>query len=200
MEQLTAAEIARRLGEPESTVRYHARRFSSFVPTTGSGRSRRYPEDAVDVLRVIGEQLRAGTPAAEIEQQLAARFPVLIEPQQPRGATQQQSATTLSEAREMVADVLRSILADTVAELRTSHEQETSALRSQVADLEREVHALREDLAARLPAPIEETTAPPSAAPTEDDRLGPHQMAHELEKRRPWWWLRDWRKRDKGKP
>jgi hypothetical protein len=57
METLTAAEIARRLSTPESTVRYHARRFDAYVPTVGHGRGKRYRPEALDALRFIGEQL-----------------------------------------------------------------------------------------------------------------------------------------------
>ncbi len=69
---LTLADIAQRLGIPETTVRYYRDRFAPFLPAVGSGRSRRYPLETVERLRWIIEQLRAGVPAHEIEAQLRA--------------------------------------------------------------------------------------------------------------------------------
>lgn len=44
-------ELARELGLPESTTRYYRDVFATHVPSVGRGRKRRYPEEAVAVLR-----------------------------------------------------------------------------------------------------------------------------------------------------
>jgi len=67
---LTLSEVARRLGLPETTVRYYRDRFAPYLPSVGTGRSRRYPLQAVERLRWIVEQLRAGASVQEIEAQL----------------------------------------------------------------------------------------------------------------------------------
>jgi excisionase family DNA binding protein len=64
-----------------------------------------------------------------------------------------------------------------------------------VASLRALLPAPAED-AAQVPPVAEQRPADPSAA---DDRLGLRAMAHDLERKHPWWWLRDWRRREKGK-
>ncbi|MFN3337561.1 MAG: MerR family transcriptional regulator [Thermomicrobium sp.] len=70
---LTLSEVAQRLGLPETTVRYYRDRFAPYLPVVGEGRSRRYPPQAVERLRWIVEQLRAGSSVQEIEAQLRSR-------------------------------------------------------------------------------------------------------------------------------
>lgn len=70
---LTLSEVAQRLGLPETTVRYYRDRFAPYLPVVGEGRSRRYPPHAVERLRWIVEQLRAGSSVQEIEAQLRSR-------------------------------------------------------------------------------------------------------------------------------
>ncbi|WP_448575444.1 MerR family transcriptional regulator [Thermomicrobium sp.] len=70
---LTLSEVAQRLGLPETTIRYYRDRFAPYIPTVGSGRSRRYPPRAVERLRWIIEQLHAGVSPVEIEAQLGGQ-------------------------------------------------------------------------------------------------------------------------------
>ncbi len=56
----TLREIARTLGLPESTVRYYRDAFSEYVPTVGRGRRRRYPPEAIAVLRRIADLFAEG--------------------------------------------------------------------------------------------------------------------------------------------
>jgi DNA-binding transcriptional MerR regulator len=66
----TLREIADALSLPESTVRYYRDAFAPHIPTVGSGRRRRYPEDAVQVLRSIAHGYASGKPRSEIEDEL----------------------------------------------------------------------------------------------------------------------------------
>jgi len=59
-------ELARELGLPESTTRYYRDAFSQFVPSVGHGRKRRYPEEALSVLRFIAESFAVGRTREEI--------------------------------------------------------------------------------------------------------------------------------------
>ncbi|MGI6169867.1 MAG: MerR family transcriptional regulator [Christensenellales bacterium] len=52
---LTIADMSRELNIPESTLRSWRDRFQGFIPTTGTGRKKRYKPEAVDVLRSIAE-------------------------------------------------------------------------------------------------------------------------------------------------
>lgn len=103
-------------------------------------------------------------------------------------------------------------LLDRIAWLETRIERaedERSELRRMLFLEQQTVATLR----AQLPPPAppaeseEERGVVPAASgegrtkaeqPDGDDRLGLHAMAHELERRRPWWWLRDWRKKGKS--
>lgn len=97
----TIAAIAKILELPESTVRYYRDRFSVYIPVEGKGRNRRYPPEAINVLRMVAEGLRNNLTAMEVEQQLSHSFSKFIdveqEPQQPTTAAQQQSYLTLAE-------------------------------------------------------------------------------------------------------
>lgn len=63
---LTLKQIADLLTLPESTVRYYRDAFPDRIPTVGTGRRRRYPRDAVAVLRSIAEGYAAGCSRGEI--------------------------------------------------------------------------------------------------------------------------------------
>jgi DNA-binding transcriptional MerR regulator len=57
---LSVREISRRTGVPESTLRYYRKLFANYIPTVGSGRGRRHPEEAVAVFQRISRLFAAG--------------------------------------------------------------------------------------------------------------------------------------------
>ncbi len=63
---LSLKQLAAELGLPESTVRYYRDAFLDHIPSVGSGRRRRYPPQAVAVLRSIAESYGAGHSRAEV--------------------------------------------------------------------------------------------------------------------------------------
>jgi len=63
---LTLRELAAQLELPESTVRYYRDAFLDFIPSVGTGRRRRYPPQAVQVLRRIAAGYAGGRARAEI--------------------------------------------------------------------------------------------------------------------------------------
>lgn len=67
----TLREIARALGLPESTVRYYRDAFAPYVPTVGRGRRRRYPPEAIDVLRRIADLFAEGRTRDGVEAELS---------------------------------------------------------------------------------------------------------------------------------
>ncbi len=73
--RLSIREIARRINVPESTLRYYRNVFSRFIPTIGTGRSRRHPEDAVEVFRVISGLFAAGESRETIRSRLESASP-----------------------------------------------------------------------------------------------------------------------------
>jgi DNA-binding transcriptional MerR regulator len=71
---LSVAEIARRLGVPESTVHYWKNRFAQHLPSQGSGRQKRFRPEAVDVFRVIAEMFSLGHSTQDVMETLSKRF------------------------------------------------------------------------------------------------------------------------------
>ena len=72
---LSIADISRQFSLPESTTRYYCKRFSSFIPSVGEGRRRRYRRETLQVIAAILEQMQKSRTAAAVEDALSARFP-----------------------------------------------------------------------------------------------------------------------------
>lgn len=72
---LSIADISRHFSLPESTTRYYCKRFSSFIPSVGEGRRRRYRRETLEVISAILEQMHKSRTAAAVEDALNARFP-----------------------------------------------------------------------------------------------------------------------------
>lgn len=105
---LTIAEIAQRLGLPESTVRYYRDHFSDYIPVIGEGRQRRYPAEAIEIFQVIAETLRKDHGSAiEVEETLSRLFPrnAMTTAEPPQTTTGQQQS--LPQLAEQIAVVLR---------------------------------------------------------------------------------------------
>lgn len=66
----TIRDVARELGLPESTVRYYRNAFAGYLPSVGSGRRRRYPAEAIPLLRLVADGYAQNRPRIEIEQAL----------------------------------------------------------------------------------------------------------------------------------
>lgn len=105
----TLRDIARELEIPESTVRYYRDAFAPHIATVGIGRRRRYPPEAVAVLRSIKRGYGAGKSREEIEAELS-------------GAVVQPPAKTRPRARgsgrQIDADELLSTILDGERERR----------------------------------------------------------------------------------
>ncbi len=140
MELLTAAQIAKELNLPESTVRYYRDRFTDYIPMTGEGRNRRYRPEAMYVFAFIAERLRNNMPADVLETELRARFPVeiTVEPQRPQ--TDSSSNTAAIVAAPAFLEVMARLgqALEDIGELPTvveAQRQEIAGLRRQVAEL-----------------------------------------------------------------
>ena len=68
---LTVRDIARELGLPESTVRYYRDGFAGYLPAVGTGRRRRYPLEAILLLRAVAEGYAQNRSRGEIEHALS---------------------------------------------------------------------------------------------------------------------------------
>jgi len=99
---LTLTEVARRLGLPETTVRYYRDRFASYLPVVGTGRARRYPPQTVERLRWILEQIRSGVAVRDIEAQLRST-------QETHAAPQANGDTRLTESVDRLSQRIREL-------------------------------------------------------------------------------------------
>lgn len=125
---LSVAEIARRLGVPESTVHYWKNRFAQHLPSSGSGRQKRFRPEAVEVFRVIAEMFSLGHSAQDVMEALGKNFPLTASLEGDHFATgadapfthkhQRESDSQLADtavrmaaaiAKEMGAEIARSI-------------------------------------------------------------------------------------------
>ena len=148
-ELLTIAEAAKRAGLAESTARFYRDRHASFIPVIGEGRGRRYPVEAVDVLRTIAEAAKQGATPDMIDATLKARFPIegIIQQQQPAAAQQQDAAAIRAALSDLVRQAVR---------------EETNEIMAELVELRAEVQRLT-----RLLSAGQQQDAQPPAAPTE---------------------------------
>ncbi len=74
---LTLKEIAKELEVPESSLRKYREIFSPFIPSVGTGRSRRYRAEAKEVLKDIREMREEmHMPWDAISEQLGEKYPI----------------------------------------------------------------------------------------------------------------------------
>ena len=113
----TIREIARELALPESTVRYYRDAFVEYVPAIGTGRRRRYPADAVAILRLVAHGFATGKSREEIAAGLRGRPRPAVEHQPPVLATRE------SELLEQVDDAPPAQLSELLEEMEALREQ-----------------------------------------------------------------------------
>jgi len=116
---LSVAEIARRLGVPESTVHYWKNRFAQHLPSTGSGRQKRFRPEAVEVFRVIAEMFSLRHSAAYVMDALYKRFPLSAQLDGAPGASGLDAPF-----RPQTADLASAALADTALRMASAIGQE----------------------------------------------------------------------------
>ncbi len=102
----TIREIARQLALPESTVRYYRDAFVEHIPVVGTGRRRRYPADAVAILRSVAHGFAAGKSREEIAAGLRERPGPVVEHQPPVLATREPPRISGLEPDELLTTIL----------------------------------------------------------------------------------------------
>ena len=168
----TIRKIADELGIPESTVRYYRDQFERQVPAVGRGRRRRYPEEAVAVLRFIAEAYAAGQQREDIAAALAE-----MRGDEPPDLPL--ASTTLPALRDpAMADALDRLVEGEAArqealwQLAQQVSRIGEALEHQQATLQDIVRRI-EDGARALPPPpaVERRAAPPAPAAADGEAL-----------------------------
>lgn len=136
-ELLSLREIGRRLGIPPSSISYYKDRFSTFIPSEGSGgRRSRYPADALGVFRDIREMFGKGLSADQVERELVLQYG------ERESAEQETPPVPVSAAPEPDAAFLREITGLLDRMNRQAEAQE--ALRAESEALRRELTAVRQ--------------------------------------------------------
>lgn len=188
MALLTVAQIAKQLKLPESTARYYRDRFAAFIPTVGTGRTRRYPEDALEVFAFVAEQMRAGTSTENVEAALASRFPLTAEPQAESQDRNDKTATTALEPFAgglgqalVLKNLLTEALGDALAKDRKALAADLESLRAEMREAARQQQEREEALLAELGRTRREL-----AALRETQAAAAGHSARNS--RRRWWW------------
>jgi len=182
----TLKQLADQLRLPESTVRYYRDAFLDHIPSVGTGRRRRYPAQAIAVLRSIAKHYSAGKPRAEI-------VTLISRDGAPHAAVQVEAAGPKHQALDDVSnlDLLAAILdgereqrdalwqmAKEIVRLTDVLEGQDKVLneiadRAGVTVTSEPVFAPQPRPAPRLGAPAPATPVPPAAAPMPQRETAP---------------------------
>jgi len=104
---LSAAEVARQLGLPPSTVRYYRDQFADYITTD---KHKRLDPESVEVVQIVADLYKKGNKRNDIERHLGDMYghpvPAIInyEQQQQQATTQQQAQERLAKALETLSD------------------------------------------------------------------------------------------------
>lgn len=124
---LTIAEISKRLQVPESTIRSWRDRYDDFIPSSGKGRKKRFPDEALAVFRMIAEQSADGATATAIAERLSVENRRYID------NSSSNSSTTAMTVQDAAATLQR--MADALERL-TQTQDENRQLRARLDQLE----------------------------------------------------------------
>ena len=76
---LTLMDIARETKIPESTLRSWRDRFAPYIPTTGNGRTKRYPSEVREIFLSIKELYDEGLPTGDVAKRISQLYPIQTE-------------------------------------------------------------------------------------------------------------------------
>ena len=175
---LTIHEIALRLSLPESSVRFYRDKFPEFVPSTGTGKRRRYLPEAVTALGMIADMMREGVDEATIRARLAETVPIegIARPQSAAAAEPQ---AIIAEPQQDAA-AIRALLADMVREAVADG---NNGLMAEVIALREEVQRLTAALTAMQQQQQQPTAEPQPTAAESQPPASPRRWRWPWEKR-----------------
>jgi DNA-binding transcriptional MerR regulator len=73
---LTVTQIAKELNIPNSTVAYRIKLFDDYISSTGTGRSKRYEENTIEILRTIDSHITNSVPIDDIKKILDSEYAI----------------------------------------------------------------------------------------------------------------------------
>ena len=132
----TITELARILNIPPSTAGYYIKRHVLYIACTGSGRKKRYQEQALEVLKVIVANRDKTT--EEINEILSKSFDMNIEVKEDKPLAT--TATTTIQQQQRLLDILVNI-SDQTDELKKLRKEV-----KQIRKIKKEVDQLKKDI------------------------------------------------------
>jgi len=131
---ISLREVGRQLEIPPSTIVYYKDKFAKYIPSVGGeGRRCRYPVEVLEIFRRIRKMFNDNWSTEQIERELALKFSMLMNDQQPDQPFGQRMSR---EEVQGLAGVL-SKMSD-VLENQSLFRSEIRSLRDEVAELRRE--------------------------------------------------------------
>jgi len=198
---LTLKDIAKRLGVPESNLRYYRNRIGDFLPSAGKGRRRRYFPEAEEIFRKTIEYINEGVTLDRVYAIFAENKPLALSEDIARPAQEELARLIISKMKEepglfpdapvqAVASESNSAILAALENLRKDVQdikvQAASAanasdemllqMRRQLEELDQENRTLREQLAQK------ETIIEGQKRALVDAREQRRQMAEEIER------------------
>lgn len=139
MKLYTITELARILNIPPSTAGYYIKRHILYIVCTGSGRKKRYQEQALEILKVIVANRDKTT--EEINEILSKSFDMNIEVKEDKQeALATTTATTTIQQQQKLLDILVNI-SDQTDELKKLRKEV-----KQIRKIKKEVDQLKKDI------------------------------------------------------
>ncbi len=141
VETLTIAQVAKEAGLPETTARRYANNFQSFFHAQTYGRAKKYPPEAVELVREIAAMYDSGKETAEIEAVLQATRTQVIDVEDAHET--QLMAPRDANALAAVLNVQSGILSALQRQLEAVQSKQESEFETVLEEL----RALREEVA-----------------------------------------------------
>jgi DNA-binding transcriptional MerR regulator len=133
---LTIAEIAKRLDQPESTIRSWRDKYDDFIPSAGDGRKRRYKDGALQVFQSIAVMAAEGLTARDIAERLSGSHTRVIEIR-----SNNSSSTAVLHNAELTRSMQR--MADAL-DMMARQQLENDQLRRTIEEMNARIKALEE--------------------------------------------------------
>ena len=104
MKHYSVPQLAKILDVPTTTLAYRIKRFSEYIPSIKQGKHNKYTDEALEVLRIIDEQLSNGADADEIKDKLEKIYGIPINNEE---ETTNDKLTTINKQLSNIAMIER---------------------------------------------------------------------------------------------
>lgn len=189
MNNLTLTDIAKRLKEPPTTVRYWAKQFSAYLKPY-KPEKRRFPlygEDDYTILETVRKHYKDGKTSDVIRQLLVAEFGEVVEQREnddvgttkDRQQPEYQGASSLATISQLNSNLKEWL--ENQSTLTDSYKRQNTQLAERVKELETELELLR----SRSKENTNPVQAPTKTAPQKKSPPGPASASKKQRNRSP---------------